>query len=555
MRYTSLFPLLLLLPFLLLSSLPRPVHCYSLLPTPSTPPVSINSPRDPSTGRTRFAYVAMHYEGTPRDDEYLLGLRTLIFSLQQSGTSQDILVLLSDNVRPSTRATLQSDGVLLHTVPNLPNPFKQTTSSLRARSYKARFEFTFNKLYLWNLTAYERVLYLDSDNVVLSNPDELFLCGHFCVVFMNPLLFHTGLMVVRPDAATFASLVQRLFSDSSYSHDGADQGFLVAVFDMEDAPLFDVSRAIAGQPSDEPRHRLAIGYNLNQSVRMLPLDPSSPCVLLPSSHLDSRSSPVLPPPPPSLWLCGRFWYYTYFSWDFFRRNDYYYRTFPVPGLSIAYPSNWWMKPWYWYSEAYLHHHWTWQIVRYRLTGYSEWLPVVVTRLLLAVVVQAVTWYLLPLLTALAYSVAPAPFASLRWLVGLSPAYIGNGVGAAAFLAVSVQAFRLIPMTTPTILAYPLYVVLHVSLVWAAYYLWCNVLRGRGGVGGEEARGGWDEVVGWRSFAVFPAMHAFTFHLFHPYWGHFIIKIAALLWTAMLWVGVDAHMFRRAADHLTHPKLT
>ena len=258
-----LFPLYVSLSCLLL---PVPTLAYDLLPTPSVPSVAINSPRNPTTGLTRFAYVALHYEGTPRDDEYLLGLRTTIYSLQQSGTTQDIVVLLSDNVRQSTRATLQAAGVRLHTVTNIQNPFKTETSEKRRRTYRPRFEFTFNKLYLWNLTQYERVVYLDSDNVVLSNPDELFLCGHFCVVYMNPLLFHTGLMVIKPDTAKFTELVHTLFSSDSYSHDGADQGFLCAVFNMEDAPLYDSSAVAAhpGTPLELDRVRLPIGYNLNQ---------------------------------------------------------------------------------------------------------------------------------------------------------------------------------------------------------------------------------------------------------------------------------------------------
>ena len=508
-------PLALLLFLTLLSSLPLPSHSYSLLPTLSQPPIPILSPRSPTTGLTRFAYVAMHYEGTPRDDEYLLGLRVLIHSLLTSGTSQDVVVLLSSNARPSTAAQLLSLGVRLHTVDNLHNPFKDTTSLTRARSYKPRFEFTFNKLYLWNLTQYERVVYLDSDNVVLSNPDELFLCGHFCVVFMNPLLFHTGLMVIRPHTDTFTALTSTLFSSSSYSHDGADQGFLCAVFEMEAAPLFDSRRSVPGVPSEEPRQRLAIGYNLNQ-----------------------------------------FWYYTYFSWDFFRRNTYYYNQYPVPGLSIAYPSNWWMKPWYWYSEAYLYHHWTWQIVRYQLDGYGQGVPTVLTRLLLALGVVAATVYAIPSVAALPLCDLPARV--VRGVVGLAPAYAGWVVGLSAFGSVSYTAFRWIPMTTPTIIAYPLYVLLHVSMLWAVYCAFCHLLRGRGvggggGGGGGKEGGVWEGLVGWRSLAVFVLMHLFTFHLFHPYWPHFIIKIATMIWTAMLWAGVDAYMFVRAAQRLCHSK--
>jgi hypothetical protein len=79
----------------------------------------------------------------------------------------------------------------------------------RRRSYKARFEHTFNKLYLWygayaitfeshrsnkpswghrNLTDYERVTYLDADNIAVHNMDELFMvstlnCQHLSHMF------------------------------------------------------------------------------------------------------------------------------------------------------------------------------------------------------------------------------------------------------------------------------------------------------------------------------------------------------------------------------------
>ena len=506
----SAVPLLCLCLSLLLV-FPSPSLAYDLLPTPSVPPVDIRSPRNATTGLTRFAYVLLHYEGTPRDDEYLLGLRTTIYSLQQSGTRQDILVLLSDNVRASTRERLLADGVTLHAVSNIENPFKSVSSEARRRTYKARFEFTFNKLYLWNLTQYERVVYLDSDNIVLSNPDELFMCGAFCVVYMNPLLFHTGLMVVQPSTDMFRTLVHALFSSDSYSHDGADQGFLCAVFDMEDAPLFDVQSRVAlpGVPMSDARVRLAIGYNLNQ-----------------------------------------FWYYNYFTWDHYRHNAYYWRHFAVPGLTIAFPSAWWMKPWYWYMEAYLYHDWTWQYVRWRLEGYTQWQSTLVSRLLAAVALQLVTWTLMPLLCGL--RAVDGVSRAVRAVVGLSPVYVGYALGGACWLFSWVVAFRWIPVITPTLLAYPLFVCLHLSLMWLLYYTHCLLLRDRTTPGAGNAAA-FDDCVRWRWFLVFLGMHLFTFHMFHAYWVHFIVKIGALLWTAMLWGGVDAHMFRRASERMLHAK--
>ena len=243
----------------------------------------------------------------------------------------------------------------------------------------------------------------------------------------------------------------------------------------------------------------------------------------------------------------RFWYYTYFSWDFFRRNAYYWREYAVPGLSLAFPSNWWMKPWYWYNEVYLHHQWTWQIIRYRMDGYGDWAKTVLIRLLLAAVVNAATAWAVP--TLLSGRWCDGCSRLVRWLVSFSPAYIGNAVGIAAFFTAAVSAFRLIPMVAPTALAYPLFVVLHFSLLSLLYSVWCQLLR-QGGAGVGSSSVGFEESRRWLpNNGLMLLMHLLTFWLFHPYFLHFIIKLAALIWTAMLWLGVDAFVFRRAAERM------
>lgn len=72
----------------------------------------------------KYAYVSIHYEGTPRDADYILGVRTLIASVKYSGTEHDFLVLVSDNVSQQTRDLLTEDGAIVKEVPNIPNPFR-----------------------------------------------------------------------------------------------------------------------------------------------------------------------------------------------------------------------------------------------------------------------------------------------------------------------------------------------------------------------------------------------------------------------------------------------
>ena len=88
--------------------------------------------------------------------------------------------------------------------------YRYKKDSDRRRSYKNYFEYTLNKLHVWNMLDYERVIYMDADNIFFHNIDSLFNCGHFCAVYMNPCNFHTGLFVVTPNNATYNDLLKSL---------------------------------------------------------------------------------------------------------------------------------------------------------------------------------------------------------------------------------------------------------------------------------------------------------------------------------------------------------
>lgn len=76
-------------------------------------------------------------------------------------------------------------------VKDIQNPYHSN------HNFNKRFEFTLNKIYVWSLTEYTRVVMLDVDNLFLRKPDELFQCGQFCAAFINPCIFHTGLFVLQ----------------------------------------------------------------------------------------------------------------------------------------------------------------------------------------------------------------------------------------------------------------------------------------------------------------------------------------------------------------------
>ncbi|KAJ8467643.1 hypothetical protein OPV22_030195 [Ensete ventricosum] len=145
-----------------------------------------------ATTRRRHAYAAMMYMGTPRDYEFYVAMRVMMRSLAKLNVDADLVVIASVDVPVRWVQTLQEeDGVRVVSVENLKNPYENQDN------FNTRFKLTLNKLYAWSLVSYDRVVMLDSDNIFLQRTDELFQCGQFCAVFINPCIFHTGLFVLQ----------------------------------------------------------------------------------------------------------------------------------------------------------------------------------------------------------------------------------------------------------------------------------------------------------------------------------------------------------------------
>jgi hypothetical protein len=489
----------------------------------------------------------MHYEGTPKDDEYLLGLRVLIRSIQDTGTKQDIVVILSRNVRVSTRQALTADGAKLLEVDNLQNPFEKKVEG--RNSYKSRFVFSFNKLYLWNMTAYERVIFLDSDNIFLDNMDALFHCGHFCVVFMNPLIFHTGLIVVKPSEVMFQKLVHALYSDASFSHDGADQGFLVAQFDVEHAPLYLPSEH-SSAPSEAPAMRLNIGWNINH-----------------------------------------FWYYIHFDWDWFFQAPGLSHEYPwmrrsygeggadgtrpadaVAGSSLAFCSGMMLKPWYWFPTFYFLHHYKWHEMRARLN--DDYWPILLSRMALLALLFPLVRFLSDRsrIDRLGTLLDPVRDTCLR-VFSWAPVWFGYLYGVGAFFLHGYIAFQLIPFVTPPRMAWLIWSLWHVGLGYAHLRLLTNIvlrptsgsmrrysaLAEARGAGKNATRGGHstseeinaaaDSVTGWFALVLLLVAQATFFLAWADIYPHFIVKIAFFEYLLMIWIGLQAHVYRRATQRM------
>ncbi|GBG63876.1 hypothetical protein CBR_g39657 [Chara braunii] len=221
-----------------------------------------------ASGGRRNAYATVLYEGTQHDYEFFAAARVMLQTAKRTGTDADMLAILTETFPAEWIQTLIADGVRVVQLPSIKNPYAGQESS------SPRFMHALNKLLAWNLTEYNRIVLLDADNIILDNMDELFRCGNFCAVFINPCIFHTGLMVLEPSHEVFRDMVKKL--DELDSFDGADQGFLVSYFpSLLESPLF-------VPPQEDGKYlqgmwRLPMGYQMDSGYFYLTYKWNVPC--------------------------------------------------------------------------------------------------------------------------------------------------------------------------------------------------------------------------------------------------------------------------------------
>eukprot|EP01012_Entosiphon_sulcatum_P032828 TRINITY_DN41683_c0_g1_i1.p1 TRINITY_DN41683_c0_g1~~TRINITY_DN41683_c0_g1_i1.p1 ORF type:complete len:593 (-),score=84.39 TRINITY_DN41683_c0_g1_i1:8-1786(-) len=170
----------------------------------------------------QFAYISII-----SNEKYVDGALVLAWTLQKHSQlvlrrECDLHLLVPEGLSDDSTARLHAAGwtkVL---------PIKDL-SPLVPRS---KMKNTFNKLYMFGLTQYKKIAFLDADVLCLGNPDRLF---HYklpnesyvgAIGRPGDLYFKTGMMVVQPSARVFEDVMAALRS-GDYNHAGGRDGKLL----------------------------------------------------------------------------------------------------------------------------------------------------------------------------------------------------------------------------------------------------------------------------------------------------------------------------------------
>lgn len=130
---------------------------------------------------------------------YLSGVRVLHDSVKRTSSPYPFWVALSSVIPDDVDAVLKAEGM---NVLRLPAPIE---IPLTFKENSGHWGNTFDKIHIFGLTEFSKLVYLDSDMIVIRNLDDLFDKPHLSAVAAGQLehpdwtRLNSGLMVIVPE--------------------------------------------------------------------------------------------------------------------------------------------------------------------------------------------------------------------------------------------------------------------------------------------------------------------------------------------------------------------
>ncbi|KAK9219075.1 hypothetical protein WN943_007714 [Citrus x changshan-huyou] len=152
-------------------------------------------------------------------EAYVCGAIALAQSIIQKNSSRDLVLLHDKSIGGKSLRGLRAAGWKTKWISRIRSPFAKKDS------YN---EWNYSKLRVWQLIEYDKIIFIDSDLLVLKNIDEFFFYPELSAAGNDKVLFNSGVMVIEPSLCKFEDLMLKSFKVSSYN--GGDQGFLNEVF-------------------------------------------------------------------------------------------------------------------------------------------------------------------------------------------------------------------------------------------------------------------------------------------------------------------------------------
>ena len=181
--------------------------------------------------RTRWAYASL-----VADDNIMVAARVLGRSLDMT-SSYDKIAIITEELSPHNVQVLESDNWRVLKASWIANPF-HISNRREGAGVLDRKWVIFNKLNVFNLTGYERIIYVDADMVILRSMDVLFgclddqnviLCATQNYFYQQRWDFNAGMMILRPSRRRLQDILA-VAADLGTNYWSGDQGLLQKAF-------------------------------------------------------------------------------------------------------------------------------------------------------------------------------------------------------------------------------------------------------------------------------------------------------------------------------------
>lgn len=167
-------------------------------------------------------------------NDFVIGVIMLHLSLKSVSSKYPLLVLCAESISEESLKLLHKFDL----------PYKRLSERIQVDTSKVNTSLgydhwnrTFDKLYVWTLTEFEKVVYLDSDMQVIRNIDFLFEKPHMSAVIADqwnePGLdkLNSGLIVIKPNLDEFNGMKQLWESGCIRLQNVGDQDIIRAYYE------------------------------------------------------------------------------------------------------------------------------------------------------------------------------------------------------------------------------------------------------------------------------------------------------------------------------------
>lgn len=199
-------------------------------------------------------------------DDYAVGAVALWESLRRTAPQYGLVVLITKEVsKPCEEALLRARLTTLRVD-------QQLQRAHGSNAALKHWDNTFGKLLMFELTEYEKIVYLDSDMLVLRNLDHLFDRPHMSAAVPDKLMpgheawvqLCSALMVIEPQPGLAAGIMQHVPAVEARMRSFSDQDLLHEHFpDWPSHPELELPQGYGVFPDSIDRYVTELGYNIN----------------------------------------------------------------------------------------------------------------------------------------------------------------------------------------------------------------------------------------------------------------------------------------------------